>query len=148
MCIMNVCVNFFSPSGATPDFECNGPPHPIENVHTRTQQNRSAILFVFVVLFTCRPSGALGYLLCGVFYKHVAPLGLNAPVLLSSNGLGNPTPTHTASLAHLPIFVPPGSDVAPLGLNAAQLVARYPSWGEVSSPNGLGNPTPTNSIVR
>ena len=25
---------------------------------------------------TCRPSGALGCLVCGVFYKHAAPLGL------------------------------------------------------------------------
>ena len=30
-----------------------------------------------------------------MFYKHVAPLGLNAPVLLSSDGLGNPTPTNS-----------------------------------------------------
>ena len=27
---------------------------------------------------TCRPSGALGYLVYAVFYKHAAPLGLNA----------------------------------------------------------------------
>ena len=27
---------------------------------------------------SCRPSGALVYLLCRVFYKHAAPLGLNA----------------------------------------------------------------------
>ena len=82
-------------------WECNGPPHPMRHVHTRTQQNRSAILFVFVVLFNVAPTGALGYLLCGVFYQNMSlPLGLNAPVLLSSNGLGNPTPTDTASLAH------------------------------------------------
>ena len=30
--------------------------------------------------FTCRPSGALGYLVYCVCYKHVAPLGLNAPM--------------------------------------------------------------------
>ena len=29
-------------------------------------------------LFTCRPSGALVYLVYAAFYKHVAPLGLNA----------------------------------------------------------------------
>ena len=28
-----------------------------------------------------------------VCYIHAAPLGLKAPVLLSSNGLGDPTPT-------------------------------------------------------
>ena len=33
--------------------------------------------------------------------------------------------------------------VAPLGLNASQFAARYPSWGEFSSPSGLGNATPT-----
>ena len=126
--------------------------------------------------FRCRPSGAkCGYLLCGVFYKHAAPLGLNAAQLVARyplwgevslpNGLGNPTPTDTASVAHfqfscLPVQMSPRwgfgylmyavfyKHAAPLGLNAAQLVARYPSWGEVSSPNGLGNPTPTNSIVR
>ena len=27
---------------------------------------------------TCRPSGALGLFVCRVFYKHAAPLGLNA----------------------------------------------------------------------
>ena len=27
---------------------------------------------------TCRPSGALWHLVCRVFYKHAAPLGLNA----------------------------------------------------------------------
>ena len=123
--------------------------------------------------FRCRPSGALGYLLCGVFYKHAAPLGLNAAQLVARypswgevslpNGLGNPTPTDPASVAHfqfscLPVQMSPRwgfgylmyavfyKHAAPLGLNAAQLVARYPSLGEVSSPNGLGNPTPTNSI--
>ena len=42
---------------------------------------------------------------------------------------------------------PPGSPVAPLGLNAAQFAAWYPSWGAVSSPSGLGDPTPTGSTV-
>ena len=44
-------------------------------------------------------------------YKHVAPLGLNARVHLSSDGLGNPTPTNSI----------------PLGLNAAQFAVRHPS---------------------
>ena len=108
------------------------------------------------------PLEALGYLLCGVFYKHAAPLGLNAAQLVARypswgevslpNGLGNPTPTDPASVAHfqfscLPVQMSPRwgfgylmyavfyKHAAPLGLNAAQLVARYPSWGEVSSPN-------------
>ena len=55
--------------------------------------------------FTCRPAGALGYLVYAACYKPVAPLGLNA----------------------------------------AQFAARYPSWGEFTSPSGLGNPTPTDS---
>ena len=44
---------------------------------------------------TCRPSGALVCLVYAAFYKHVAPLGLNAPVILLSSGLGNPTPTNS-----------------------------------------------------
>ena len=46
------------------------------------------------VLYTCRPSGALGYLVHVACYKHAAPLGLKqAPVPLLPDGLGNPTPT-------------------------------------------------------
>ena len=82
---------------------------------------------------TCRPSGALVCLVYAAFYKHVAPLGLNAPVILLSSGLGNPTPTHPASLAHVPIFVPPGSPVAPLGLLCIWCMPRAinmpPRWG-------------------
>ena len=33
---------------------------------------------ILVVLLTCRPSWALVYLMYTAFYKHVAPLGLNA----------------------------------------------------------------------
>ena len=77
-------------------------------------------------LFTCRPSGALGYLVYAACYKHVAPLGLNAAQFAarypswgefsSPSGLGNATPTDPTSRAHVPIFVPPGLPVAPLGL--------------------------------
>ena len=108
--------------------------------------------------FTCRPAGALGYLVYAACYKPVAPLGLNAAEFAarypswgeftSPSGLGNPTPTDPTSRAHVPVFVPPGSHVAPLGLNAAQFAARYPSWGEFTSPSGLGNPTPTYSTFR
>ena len=82
---------------------------------------------------TCRPSGALVCLVYAAFYKHVAPLGLNAPVILLSSRLGNPTPRHPASLAHVPIFVPPGSHVAPLGLWCVWCMPRSinmsPLWG-------------------
>ena len=82
---------------------------------------------------TCRPSGALVCLVYAAFYKHVAPLGLNTPVILLSSGLGNPTPTHPASLAHVPIFVPPGSPIAPLGLLCIWCMPRAinmpPRWG-------------------
>ena len=33
-----------------------------------------------VFRFTCRPSGALGYLVHAACYKHAAPLGLNTPM--------------------------------------------------------------------
>ena len=63
------------------------------------------------------PLWGFGYLLYAVFYKHAAPLGLNATQLAaryhrggevtSPDGLGNPTPTDAASVAHVPIFVSP-----------------------------------------
>ena len=114
-----------------------------------------------------------------------------------SSGLGDPTPTYTASLAHVPIFVPPvfrftcrpsggkccriggavsivgarspcpagwgtqplriqlrlltfqfsclpysGSPVAPLGVNAAELGARYPLWGRGLLVQRVGGPNP------
>ena len=72
------------------------------------------------------PLRGFGYLVYAACYKHVAPLGLNAAQFAaryplwgefsSPSGLGNPTPTDPTSLAHVPIFVPPGSHVAPLGL--------------------------------
>ena len=72
------------------------------------------------------PLRGFGYLVYAACYKHVAPLGLNAAQFAaryplwgefsSPSGLGNPTPTDPASRAHVPIFVPPGSPVASLGL--------------------------------
>ena len=35
----------------------------------------------------------------------------------------------------------------PSGAACHKFAARYPSWGEFSSPSGLGNPTPTGSTV-
>ena len=69
------------------------------------------------VLYTCRPSGALGHLVCpfsinmsplwgfktfglSVFYKHVAPLGLNTPLprlLVSSLRIILFKTTHTST---------------------------------------------------
>ena len=81
----------------------------------------------------------------------------------SSNGLGNPTPTDPASVAHVPIFVPPGftcrpsgalgylvycvfyKHVAPLGLNASQFAAWYPSWGRGFLVQRVGEPNPYGS---
>ena len=80
----------------------------------------------------------------------------------SPDGLGNPTPTDAASVAHVPIFVPPvfrftcrpsGALVylvyavfykhaAPLGLNAAELAARYRLWGRGYLARWVGEPNP------
>ena len=58
---------------------------------------------------TCRPSGAK----CGRIGGAVSIVGERFP---RPSGLGNPTPTDTASVAHVPIFVPPVSwwDMPPL----------------------------------
>ena len=73
----------------------------------------NAAQFAVILLSTCRPSGAFWCVLVYMppCYKHAAPLGLNARVHLSSDGLGNPTPTNSI----------------PLGLNAAQFAVRHPS---------------------
>ena len=128
---------------------------------------------------TCRPSEALRYLVYPMFYKHAAPLGLNAAMHQNSrwdihrrggvsppNGLGDPTPTDSTSLYHLPIFPYPGGTcrpsealrylvypmfykhVAPLGLNAA--MHQNSRWdihrrGGVPPSNGLSDPTPRDS---
>ena len=80
----------------------------------------------------------------------------------SPDGLGNPTPTDAASVAHVPIFVPPVSwcdmsplwgfgyllygvfykHAAPLGLNAAEFAARYRSWGRGYLAQRVGEPNP------
>ena len=88
-------------------------------------------LRVLTFQFSClpvhlSPLWGFRYLVYRVCYKHVAPLGLNASQFAarypswgefsSPSGLGNPTPTDPTSRAHVPIFVPPCSPVAPLGL--------------------------------
>ena len=78
---------------------------------------------------TCRPSGALGYLVYAVFYKHAAPLGLNAAMHQNSRwdihrrgGVPRPTGWVTQPLRIQPRFATflfsriPVGHVAPLGL--------------------------------
>ena len=108
---------------------------------------------------------------------HAAPLGLNVPVLLSPDGLGNPTPTDLTSRFPLypcnPLICRIGDSdkedmsplwgfkifvyrvcykhVAPLGLKAPMHQNSRDGIhrrGGVASPNGLGNPTPTDSPAR
>ena len=140
---------FSSPSGL-------GNPTPTDSTSHCSRSNFRASRF------TCRPSGALGYLVYCACYKHVAPLGLNAAQFAarypswgefsSPSGLGNPTPTGSTVCDNTTLRSSGARrldvsrcyrHVAPLGLNASQFAARYPSWGEFSSPSGLGNPTPT-----
>ena len=65
-------------------------------------------------------------------YRHIAPLERNARVHLSSNGLGNPTPTNAI----------------PLGLKGIKICGGIiHRIGLVSLPSGLGDPTPTGSGV-
>ena len=63
--------------------------------------------YVLRILCTCRPSGALGYLVHVACYKHAAPLGLKqAPVPLLPDGLGNPTPTNPTARFPIISFFP------------------------------------------
>ena len=68
-----------------------------------------------------------GYLVYAVFYKHAAPLGLNAAM-------------HRLPFAHCIHMRPSGAEGGTIG-------AGHPSWGRVISLDGLGNPTPTDSSV-
>ena len=95
--------------------------------------------------------------------RHNWRLGIDCGGEVSSpNGLGDPIPTHTASVAHVPIFVPPVSwcdlsplwgfgylvyaacykHAAPLGLNATQFAARYRLWGRGFLAQRVGEPNP------
>ena len=95
-----------------------------------------------VFRLTCRPSGALGYLVHVACYKHAAPLGLKqAPVPLLPDGLGDPTPTGLQ--LRLPTFqflcLPySGSHVAPLGLNGHNWCAVSAVGERFSCPAGWG----------
>ena len=125
-----------------------------------------------VFRFTCRPSGALGYLVYAAFYKHAAPLGLKAAMhrnsrycihrggeVSSPDGLGNQPLRTVCDNTTLRSSGARGLDVsrcyrhiAPLERKAAMhRNSRYcihRGGGEVTSSSGLGNPTPTASPFR
>ena len=104
------------------------------------------------------PLWGFGYLVYAVFYKHAAPLGVNATQFAArysswgrgylARWVGEPNPygcsfgCSRSNFRASRILV---RHVAPLGLNATQLAARYHRGGEVTSPDGLGNPTPTDA---
>ena len=98
------------------------------------------------------PLWGFGYLVYAVFYKHAAPLGLNAAMHQNSrwdihrrggvpppNGLGDPTPTDSTSLCHLPIFPYPGGTCRPAGA-LGYLV--YAACYKHAAPLGLNDPLP------
>ena len=105
-------------------------------------------------------------------YKHIAPLGLKAPMhqnsghglhrrggVASPDGLGNPTPTDSRVCDNtiLRSSGARGLDVSRCYRHIAPLERKAPTHqnsrcvmhrrGEVSSPSGLGDPTPTGSMV-
>ena len=84
--------------------------------------------------------------------KFLAPLGLNAAMHQNSrwdihrrggvpppNGLGDPTPTDSTSLCHLPIFPYPGGTCRPAGA-LGYLV--YAACYKHAAPLGLNDPLP------
>ena len=84
--------------------------------------------------------------------KFLAPLGLNAAMHQNSrwdihrrggvpppNGLGDPTPTDSTSLCHLPIFPYPGGTCRPAGA-LGYLV--YAMFYKHAAPLGLNDPLP------
>ena len=124
----------------------------------------------------CRPSGALSYL-CVACYKHIAPLGLKAPItkiqgdvsaivgarLPRPAGWGS-QPLRVQGCATIPHCAPLErgdyrhvsrcyrhiAPLAPLGLKAPMHQNSrcvMHRRGGVASPDGLGHPTPTGSGV-
>ena len=101
------------------------------------------------------PLWGFGYLLYAVFYKHVAPLGLNAAELAAryrswgrgylARWVGEPNPygysfgCSRSNFRASRILV---RHAAPLGLNAAELAARYRSWGRGFLAQRVGEPNP------
>ena len=91
-----------------------------------------------------------------ILVGHAAPLGVNAAELAAryrlwgrgylAQRVGRPQPLRMQlRFAHVPIFVPPGSHVVPLGLNAAELAARYRLWGRGYLAQRVGEPNPYGS---
>ncbi len=90
------------------------------------------------------------------FYKHAAPLGLNAAMYQNSrwdihrrggvsppNGLGDPTPTDSTSLYHLPIFPYPGGTCRP---SEALGYLVYAACYKHAAPLGLNTRLPVLSF--
>ena len=95
--------------------------------------------------------GVIGY---PIFYTHAAPLGLNAAQLVARyrswgrghlvQRVGEPNPyaynfacsPSNFCASRIPV------DMSPLGVNAAQLVARYRSWGRGLLVQRVGEPNP------
>ena len=85
---------------------------------------------------TCRPSGAKCVTICGA----VSIVGRFS----SPSGLGDPTPTGSTVCDNTTLRSSGARrldvsrcyrHIAPLERKAAQFAARYPSWGEFSSPS-------------
>ena len=104
---------------------------------------------------TCRPFGALVYLVYAVFYKHAAPLGLNAAELAArypswgrgflAQRVGEPNPygcSFGCSRSNFRVSCILVGHAAPLGLNAAEFAARYRLWGRGFLAQRVGEPNP------
>ena len=106
---------------------------------------------------------------CRACYKHAAPLGLNTPIRPQSWGrgflaqrVGEPNPygysfgcsRSNFRVSRIPVHMSPlwgfktfvcracYKHAAPLGLNAAELAARYRSWGRGFLAQRVGRPNP------
>ena len=96
--------------------------------------------------------GVIGY---PIFYTHAAPLGLNAAQLVAryrswgrghlAQRVGEPNPyayNFACSPSNFCASRILGATCRPLGVNAAQLVARYRSWGRGLLVQRVGEPNP------
>ena len=118
------------------------------------------------------PLWGFGYLVYAVFYKHAAPLGLNAAEFAAryqswgrgylARWVGEPNPyaysfgcsRSNFRVSRIPVHMSPlwgfktfvcracYKHAAPLGLNAAEFAARYRSWGRGFLARRVGEPNP------
>ena len=107
------------------------------------------------------PLWGFGYLVCGVFYKHAAPLGLNAAQLVAryrswgrgllAQRVGEPNPYAYTSYATIPHCAPlergdwtcrAAIDISLLWSEMAPKLARHPSWGRGFLVQRVGEPNP------